>query len=185
MEGEPAMKKNIKVFISLFVCIVLLFTSSLPVFASNNNNKNNSRRFKDVQEDYWAYEDIMWMLEKNIIDGIGNGLFNPNNTVTRAEFAKMMVNTLNLQCYSPDTPSFLDVKKSAWEYSYVEAAKPYLTGFRTTNGDYFKPSQAAVREDMAVALVKALGYQNETADESILNRFADAGQISPNLRKLC
>lgn len=177
------MKKNMKGLISLFVCIMLMFSSALPVFAAKNNGKNNSRGFKDVQEGYWAYDDIMWMLERNIIDGIGNGLFSPSNTVTRAEFAKMMVNTLNLQRYTPDTPSFLDVKKSAWEYSYVEAAKPYLTGFRTSSGDYFKPSQPAVREDMAVALVKALGYQNETADESILNRFADAGQISPNLRK--
>lgn len=177
------MKNKMKRLISVIICIMMLFSFSLPVFASKNNSKNNSHGFKDVQEGYWAYDQIMWMFDNNIIVGIGDDLFSPNDTVTRSQFAKMMVLTLNLQLYSPDTPSFLDVKKNAWEYSYVEGAKTYLTGFRTTNGDYFKPSQAAVREDMAVALVKALGYQNETADESILNRFADAGQISPNLRK--
>lgn len=177
------MKRNIRILISLFVCILLMFSSSLPVLATNNNDQDNSRNFKDVQKGFWAYDDIMWMLDRNIIDGVGNGMFNPSGTVTRSEFAKMMVNTLNLQRYSPDTPSFLDVKKSAWEYSYVEGAKTYLTGFRTSNGDYFKPAQSAVREDMAVALVKALGYQNEPVDESILNRFADVGQISTNLRK--
>lgn len=177
------MKKNVKRLILFFVCIMLVFSSSLPAFATNNNNKNKSRSFKDVQKGYWAYDDIMWMLDRNIIEGVGNGAFSPNSTVSRSEFAKMMVNTLNLQRYSPDTPSFLDVKKNSWEYQYVEAAKAYLTGFRTSGGDYYKPSQSAVREDMTVALVKALGYQNETADESILNRFADAGQISPNLRK--
>ena len=171
------MKKTIKRLIVFTVCIILLLSSSVPAFATNENS------FKDVPKEYWAYDDIMWMLDKKIIEGIGNGLFSPESTVTRSQFAKMMVNTLNLQSYSPSTPSFQDVKKNAWEYPYVEAAKPYLTGFRTSAGDYFKPSQAAVREDMAVALVKALGYQNETADESILNRFADAGQISPNLRK--
>lgn len=177
------MKKNLRTLISVFVCLLLLFSSSVPVFATNNNNKNNSKSFRDVQKGHWAYDDIMWMLGRNIIEGIGNDKFGPNDTVTRGQFAKMMVNTLNLKGYSPSTPSFVDVKKNAWEYPYVEAAKAYLTGFRTASGDYFKPAQAAVREDMAVALVKALGYQNETADESILNKFSDAGQISPNLRK--
>lgn len=95
----------------------------------------------------------------------------------------MMVNTLDLKEYAPQTPSFLDVKKNSWEYPYVESAKPYLTGFRTSTGDYFKPSLPAVREDMAVALVNAMGYQNEKVDESILDQFEDKHQISPNLRK--
>ncbi len=83
----------------------------------------------------------------------------------------------------PETPSFLDVKKNSWEYPYVESAKPYLTGFRTAAGDYFKPSLPAVREDMAVALVNALGYLNDPVDLGILDQFADKDQISPNLRK--
>ena len=85
--------------------------------------------------------------------------------------------------YTPETPSFLDVKKNSWEYPYVESAKPYLTGFRTAAGDYFKPSLPAVREDMAVALVNALGYLNDPVDLGILDQFADKDQISPNLRK--
>ena len=186
------MAKKFKKLISILVCAMLLICASVPAFAtkgngnSNNSKPNsmfNSKGFKDVKEDYWAYDNIMWMFQRNIIEGVGNGCFKPNGTVTRAEFAKMMVNTLDLQKYSPETPSFLDVKKNSWEYPYVESAKQYLTGFRTDAGDYFKPSQNAVREDMAVALVKALGYQNETPDESILNTFADAGKISPNLRK--
>lgn len=177
------MKKKLRGLISLFVCLMLLISASAPAFAKNINSYFNSKGFKDVKENHWAYDYIMWMLDKKIIDGTGDGNFNPNGTVTRAEFAKMMINTLQLKKYTPDTPSFVDVPKKAWEYPYVEGAKSYLTGFRTSTGDYFKPKQTAVREDMAVALVKALGYQNETADESILNKFADASQISANLRK--
>lgn len=177
------MKNRTKRLISLFACLVLLVSMSAPVFAKNINGLVNSKGFKDVKQDHWAYDDIMWMLENQIIDGKTKDKFEPNGTVTRAEFAKMMVNTLQLQQYKPETPSFLDVKKNAWEYPFVEGAKTYLTGFRSTSGDYFKPSQAAVREDMAVALVKALGYQNESVDESILNTFTDAAQISPNLKK--
>jgi hypothetical protein len=177
------MRGRMKRIVALFICAVLTCALALPVNAANWYSTINSRGFKDVPKGHWAYDEIMWMLERKIIEGIGNNLFNPNGTVTRAEFAKMMVLTLNLQKYTPDTPSFLDVKKNSWEYQYVESAKPYLTGFRTPSGDYYYPSRPAVREDMAVALVNALGYQSETYDESLLRRFTDAGQINPNLRK--
>ncbi len=177
------MKNRFKRVISIFVCLVLLLTISAPAFAKNINGHLNSKGFKDVKKGHWAYDDIMWMFSNKIIEGVGNDYFKPNGTVTRAEFAKMMVNTLDIEKYSPATPSFLDVNKKAWEYPYVEGAKAYLTGFRTSSGHYYKPKQSAVREDMAVALVNALGYQNESVDESILSVFADAGQISPNLRK--
>ena len=175
------MKNGIRKLISVVLCLTLVFSVSSSVFAKSS--QPNIKGFKDVKPGHWAYDAIMWMLERNIIDGVGGDRFDPNGVVTRAQFAKMMVNTLNLKKYSPETPSFLDVKKNSWEYPYVESAKPYLTGFRTSSGDYFKPSLAAVREDMAVALVNALGYQNETADTSILDQFADKDQISPNLRK--
>ncbi len=185
------MKKNLKGLISLFISIMLIFSFAVPSFAAKNNSKNNkgsiistiAKSFKDVKQGHWAYDYIMWMYENNIIDGVGNDSFNPNGTVTRAQFAKMMVNTLDLKLYSPDTPTFADVTKKAWEYQFVESSKNYLTYYKTTSGNYFRPSENAVREDMAVALVKALGYQNEAADESILSQFADANQITPSLKK--
>jgi len=179
--GRNGMKNGIRKLISVVLCFTLLFSVSSLAFAKSA--QSNSKQFKDVKPGHWAYDAIMWMLERSIIDGVGGDRFDPNGIVTRAQFAKMMVNTLNLKKYSPETPSFLDVKKNSWEYPYVESAKPYLTGFRTSSGDYFKPSLAVVREDMAVALVNALGYQGESIDTSILNQFADKDQISPNLRK--
>jgi len=184
------MNRKWKGLISLLLCIVLVISSTAAVFATKQDKDNksynsafNSKGFKDVKENHWAYEAIMWMYENGFINGVGNDKFNPGGTVTRAEFAKMMVNTLKLAKYSPETPSFLDVDKKHWAYPFVEGAKSYLTGWRTSSGDYYKPSQAAVREDMAVALVRALGYQNDSADESILNQFADAGSINKNLRR--
>ncbi len=177
------MNRKFKTLIALLLCVAFMFTSAISTVLAKNDKDNTKNDFKDVPSWHWAYDDIMWMFDNDFINGTGNGLFNPNGTVSRAEFAKMMVNTLSLSTYSPDNPSFLDVKKNDWAYSYVESAKPYLTGFRTSSGDYFKPDLAAVREDMAVALVKALGYQNESVDLNILNSFEDAASINTNLRK--
>jgi hypothetical protein len=188
------MKKNMRRIISVIICISLIFCSSIPAFAKNNkdnkgngntkvNAKVNAKYFKDVKENHWAYKYIMWMLKKDIVHGVGNDMFNPNGTVTRAEFAKMMVRTLDLKTHTPKEATFDDVNKKDWEYPYVESSKNYLTYYKTSTGNYFRPSQASVREDMAVALVKALGYQDEAIDESILNQFADKDEITPSLRK--
>lgn len=184
------MKKKVRRLLSVFLCVILIVCSTVPALASNNNNKNNNKNnkghsscFKDVKVDHWAYKYILWMRNRDIIHGIGNDMFNPDGTVTRAEFAKMMVRTLDLDLYSPSKPTFDDVNKKNWEYPYVESAKNYLTYYKTSAGNYFRSTQPSVREDMAVALVKALGYQNEDVDLDILDQFADANEITPSLRK--
>lgn len=164
-----------------FLACMILIACVVPVYGTNTKAEVSS--FSDVPEGYWAYDAIKWMLDNSIVEGAGDGKFLPERGVTRDEYAKMMVLTLNLKPINPERASFLDVKKGGWQYKYVETAKPYLTGFRTTSGDYFHPSKAAVREDMAVALVKALGFDMETPDLGLLSQFTDATSISPNLKK--
>jgi hypothetical protein len=94
-----------------------------------------------------------------------------------------MVLTLNLNLIKAQNQSFQDVPPSSWEFKYVETAKYYLTGWRTSTGDLFMPSIPAVREDMAVALVNALNFSNEQPDDTMLDVFVDKNEISPNLKK--
>lgn len=171
----------LKKVISSVLIFILLMTFSVSAYC--NSEPANNGEFSDIQKDHWAYDAIKWMVQNNIVEGTGDGKFSPLREVTRDEYAKMMVLTLELDLINPSQGSFLDIKKGGWQYKYVETAKPYLTGFRTASGDYFHPSQGAVREDMAVALVKAMGFDDETADLTILSQFSDAGGISPNLKK--
>ena len=173
------MKNGIRKLISAVLCLTLLFTLSSAAFAKAKAPA--PKNFKDVKPGHWAYEAIMWRLDRNIIDGVGGNRFDPNGTVTRAQFAKMMVNTLDLKEYAPQTPSFLDVKKNSWEYPCVESAKPYLTGFRTSP-EIIKAVTAGSEGGMAVALVNAMGYQNEKVDESILVSLKTAS--IPRISKL-
>ena len=172
------MKK--KLFTSILLCMILI-VCVVPVYGTKTQTDINS--FSDVPAGYWAFDAIKWMLDNNIVEGTGGDKFLPARLVSRDEYAKMMVLTLKLRLINPEEASFLDIKKGGWQYKYVETAKPYMTGFRTTTGDYFHPSEAAVREDMAVALVKALGFDDETADLELLTQFSDASAISPNLKK--
>lgn len=168
--------------LSLLLVVLLVFTSVQSVFATEGQSDGP---FKDVPRSHWASGAIEWMVEQGILDGVGNGKFNPSENVTREQFAKIMVLALDIDTQpSSGTQSFRDVPKSSWAWRYVESAKPYLTGYRMSSWDEFQPKGLAVREDMAVALVKALGLQNETVDSNaILSVFGDQSKISTNLRK--
>ena len=178
--------KSFRTIARLLVLPLLLLCLATPSFAEY---AENSSTFSDVPTNHWAYPAITWMASHGILNGVGDGKFNPGATVTREQFARMMVSALQLNVGESYTPSFSDVPASAWSFRFVEAAKPYLTGYDVPGSslDQFHPKEAAVREDMAVALVKALGFQSETPDLTVLEPLADypaaeAGKgISPNL----
>ena len=136
--------------------------------------------FKDVPATHYAAEAIKTMSSLGIITGYPDGTFKPEAEVRRVEFATMMVKALRLEVNKTNKTAFVDMGREAWAIPYVEAAKPYLTGYKSSAGLTFKPMEASVREDMAVALVKALKY-SVTSGQS-LSVYADADQISTDLK---
>lgn len=112
------------------------------------------KQFKDVPSNHWAYPQIMNMYNKGIISGDQFGNFNPNSTITRAEFAKIMVNVAGIEVTQVKVKSFDDVTLTDWYTPYIEAARSYLTGFQKGNTFYYKPNDPALREDIAIAMVK-------------------------------
>jgi hypothetical protein len=160
--------------VSLLIVLTLLFSGmSFAV--------SEPLSFDDVANDSWYYEGVMTMAEYGVITGYPDGTFRPQNEVSREEFAVMMVRALQLGKSGSDS-SFEDVDDDYWAVPYIEAAKKYLTGYKTNTGISFKPKYDAVREDMAVALVKALNYNVNNANLKVLNKFEDKELISENLK---
>ncbi|MGF9820456.1 S-layer homology domain-containing protein [Brevibacillus agri] len=168
------MKRAFALFLS-----VLMFLTAIPFVSAASTPS-----FSDVPRSHWAYKEITEMAEKGIIKGYDNRSFRPNNQVTRAEFAKIMIAAADVDIQkSSVTQTFKDVPRSHWAFYYVEYAKPYLTGYKSGSTYTYKPDQPAVREDIAVALVRLLGYDKKhKADLDQLKKFRDQGEISPALR---
>ncbi|MNI31437.1 Cellulosome-anchoring protein precursor [compost metagenome] len=126
------------------------------------------------------------MNKKGYINGYEDESFKPENQITRQEFAKLISATFYLDIPSPATPSYYDVQPDQWSYNYVEASKDYLTGYYPPGGGkaFFSPETKATREDVAVALVKILGFTtSDLVDKNILQRkFKDIETISYGLR---
>lgn len=163
--------------LSFFLAVIMVF--AIVPFASAAN-----KSFSDVPRNHWAYKAIMDMAERGIIDGYTDGRFRPNNKVTRAEFAKIMIAAADVEIDRRSVKqTFEDVPRSHWSFYYVESAKPYLTGYKQGNRYTYKPNEPAVREDIAVAMVRLLGYdKTKKADLNQLRKFRDNQEISTNLR---
>lgn len=170
------MKKKISI---LMLLAVLMFVSIMPAAMAR------TQTFWDVSDNHWAAEAINEMAKRGIISGYSDGSFRPNDPVTRAEFAKIMIAAAGVKLTDPKhlSQTFQDVGRNHWAFTYVEHAKPYLTGYKSGNNYTYKPNDNAVREDIAVALVRLLRYDStKKADLNVLNSFKDRDDISTNLR---
>lgn len=182
-----------KVFMSLITITMMLtnITSSLAVGYGEELQNQPSKTytqtfstFSDVPESYWAFSYIEEMVDRGVLSGYPNGRFYPDNNVSRAEFAKIMVTAAGILLSYNSEQYFQDVPISHWSHPYVSSAMYYLTGYSTPYGNYYYPDQPALREDIAVALVKLKGYDLLGADESILTTmFTDASSISSDAKK--
>ena len=163
--------------LSVLLCTLLVLTM-IPVASAKSG-------FRDVPRNHWAYEAIMEMAERGIIKGYEDGTFRPNSHITRAEFAKIMIAAAGIDITSVNKvkQTFADVDRDHWAFYYVELAKPYLTGYKIGDTYLYKPNEKALREDIAVALVRLKGYDKTTEpDLDVIERFRDEERISQNLR---
>ena len=132
-----------------------------------------SAMFKDTVG-HWAKADIEEMANRGVVSGIGDGMFEPERPVTRAEFATMIAKALELR--DNIDVGFVDVPEEMWCYSSVSAAAG--AGLISGYGGTFRPDDLITREEMAVVIAKAYTFLGKSAGKGGIERFADRGEIS-------
>lgn len=127
--------------------------------------------FSDVPESSWAVGEISSATGYGLMEGKGGGVFGYGENVTRAEFATMLCRMFGWNLIKPIKASFTDVGSENWYYEYVETA--YANDV-VDSGGAFRPKTAITREEMAVMLVRALGYKSLASQvASYGNPFSD------------
>lgn len=137
--------------------------------------------FKDVVN-HWAKDAVNDMGSRMVIDGIGNGLFEPNRDITRAEFAAIVVRGLGLKP-GTGTNTFTDVSESKWYSGAIETAAGYglIAGY---GNDTFGPMDKITREQamtMAARAMKITGLEEKLTSgkaEATLASFGDADKTA-------
>ncbi|HBN82388.1 MAG TPA: hypothetical protein DDZ89_00940, partial [Clostridiales bacterium] len=124
-----------------------------------------NRTFHDI-ENHWSREDIEIMAAKQIINGYDGTHFVPERTVSRAEFAKMVVQSLLTNPYYKIKmtdlvrPLFVDVHEKAWYRPYVDTAA-YYNIIQGSGNAIFRPNDPVTREEMAVILIRVMNSEEE------------------------
>ena len=109
--------------------------------------------FYDVPNDAYYYEAVKWAVEKGVTNGIGNNLFGPDQTCTRAQIVTFLYRAAG----SPEptgSASFADV--SADSYYAKAVAWAVENGITTgVGGDRFAPDDACTRAQVVTFLARA------------------------------
>ncbi|MDF2922463.1 MAG: hypothetical protein K0R57_1377 [Paenibacillaceae bacterium] len=140
------------------------------------------RTFGDIKG-HWAKREIEQLASKLVISGVSAEEFAPERPITRAEFAALLIRSLGLLEKPADPNLFTDVQMSDW-YAEAVAAAVQADLFDGFEDGAFRPGHTITREQMAVAVTRALhvtGEQTESGGKvsGALASFEDYSQIQP------
>ncbi|WP_147355798.1 S-layer homology domain-containing protein [Cohnella faecalis] len=133
------------------------------------------KRFSDVSDKHWAYNVIRQMVAKQIVTGVSEVSFAPERKITRAEFASMLANALQLK--AERSAAFADVPSNAWYLGAISAAfeKGILRG---VGNNRFAPNKEITREEMAVMVVNAIRLSERKESSGQNPTFKDSDEVS-------
>jgi len=125
-------------------------------------------QFSDVPASYWASDVINKLSGQGYINGYPDGSFRPDNSISRAEFATVLVKAFKLPAASGKV---FDDTANHWAKDHIAAANAagIVSGYSENS---FGPDDLITREQMAVMIVKAAKI--EAATEEITFTDGDA-----------
>ncbi|MGQ5392387.1 S-layer homology domain-containing protein [Paenibacillus sp. M.A.Huq-84] len=135
-------------------------------------NTTQTINFSDISG-HWAETNIKQAVSTGIVSGYPNGSFKPNTTVTRAEFAVMLINALKPQ-RDGAALAFTDKEKiGAWTQKAVAQAVQagIINGYEDGS---FRPDAEITRSEMAAMIANALG---KSIQATVTTSFVDDKDI--------
>jgi len=114
----------------------------------------NGQYFEDIVN-HWAGESILRMENKGWMKGTSDTTFSPNEPLTRAQGAAILVRALDLKEKKGSFSGFNDMENDHWAKKEIDIACQYgiIEGYEDGG---FKPERPITREEMAVMLDRIL-----------------------------
>lgn len=146
--------------------------------------------FTDVPSDHWAYPYVEKLVtEYQVISGYPDNTYRGEKTLNRYEFSKALVAALsyiettrevNLKAETTKEVKFKDVKTTHWAYPYLmDLVSKYqiITGFPDGT---FKGQRTLNRNEVSVAVAKALGRVEEAAGSPVKLKEVTLTDLPPD-----
>lgn len=141
-----------KKLLALMLSVAMVLTMGTSVMA-----------YSDVEEGTYVSEAVTVLSNLDILNGYEDGTFKPEATITRAEMAKIVCETLGYYGMGSDKTPFDDVEPKHWAAGYINTA----AGLGIINGygnGKFGPEDTVTYEQAVKMVVCALGYEPMAAD---------------------
>ncbi len=165
------MKKRVTAYVLI---IALMMLCGIPSMAEDLVSQETM--FSDVPLGHYAYDAVMYLKDKGIINGKSESKFCPDDSLTREEFAKIAVQTLSLKIVE-DGDILQDVLAGAWYVPYVRTAVKNKVMIGTSD-DKFGVGQRLTRQDLAVVVRRLADKLKFPLEATNTKLYADASQIS-------
>ncbi len=144
---------------------------SAPVFAF----------YSDMDENHWAYKQIKTLSDSGVLVGYPDGSFQPDENVTRAEFASMAIKALGQEHTNVVQPiNYSDVSLTYWAYDSIQKAVYFDLISNDKTAELFRPEDSVSRAETISIAVNALTTEqiSEQKAKDILRTYQDAASVS-------
>lgn len=160
------MKNLLKLCLSLAVGVLM----AVPALA-----------YPDVTAEHWAFNQIQTLTEQGVIIGYPDGTFQPDENVTRAEFASMAIKALGQEHTTVAQPvTFTDIDPTFWAYDAIQKALYFDLISCPIEGEIFRPDDTVTRAESISVAVNALTTEQistSKAKEVLAKKFADVNEV--------
>ena len=135
--------------------------------------RDSGMPFEDVSLGEWFCEDVRYVWEQGLMNGVSETEFAPASPANRAMVVTLLYRLDGAELY-PETSGFADVEIGSWYHAPVEWAleKGITTGVSETE---FAPERNVIREQFVAFLHR---YAGAPEPETIPDSFADWADIS-------
>lgn len=153
----------IKRKISLVIVFMMVMSLMIPTFAFGA---------KKDYSGHWAEDTIDEWYEKDYVIGYEDGSFKPDQTITRAEFMKMVNKAFDYT--EKGSTNFEDVESDDWFYQDVQKAVKagYIIGYEDNTA---RPGNKITRQEAALMIARVKDLDSDASEAKI---FTDYGDIA-------
>ena len=135
----------------------------------------------DVPDTLWCAEAVNALASLGIVEGVGNGKFAPNQSITRAEFVTICARFTQV---SASGETFTDVPASHWAFDAISTAASFGWVNGVGNGQ-FAPNQHITRAQAAVLLNRLLGRCMAGQSYENARQYPDVPQTHWAWKNIC
>ncbi len=143
----------------------LLLEKNVPITVS----------FTDVDADAWYSHAVNTLASMGIVTGVGDNQFDPERSITRAEFTAIAMRFADLDVNGNNI--FSDVSANDWYYNQVVGSVKYgwITGY---SDGTFRPNNTITRAEVTTIVNRMLG---RAADEQYVDSHVDQLCVFPDV----